>query len=64
MERSERYLGGRKSGLGDGLEVEREGSFRFLALAFGWMVVDGRFIEKRNLGGAAGFKERSKCVGL
>lgn len=31
-------MGGRKSGLRDGLEAE-EGSFRFLALAFGWMVV-------------------------
>lgn len=64
MERFERYLGGRKLGFGDGLEVEREGSFRFLVLVFGWMVVDGRFIEKRNLGGVVGFKERLKCVGL
>lgn len=61
-ERIERYLGGRKSGLGNGLEAEGEGSLRFPALALGWMLA--AFIDKRNSGGAAGFRERSRNIGL
>lgn len=55
MERIERFLEGRKSG--DGLETEGKGSFKFLALAFGWVVM--AFIGKRNSGEATGFRKRS-----
>lgn len=53
-----RYLGGRIQRRGDKPEAEGEGSFRFLASAFGWIVV--AFIDKRNSEGATDFRERSR----